>query len=305
MAAKNRHIAILGMGRVGTQLSRALQAAGHRVTEIRSHDVAEAARWAAEADLLLLCVQDERIAELNRTLRLAPAADGFGKSGDGGNAASGRPAVAHLSGATPLQAIADIAPQHGVFYCLQTFSHNVPVDFSRVPICIEASDEPTAALLEEVAQSLSKTVKRVSTPDRAVLHLAAVFASNYTNLMCHLSERIVKARDLDFSLLCPLMELSAVKLQQLSPAEAQTGPALRGDKATMARHQQLLRELPVEADLAALYDTLADWVKRLHDDESANAMGKGTNTGMCAAAETSASASVGAETSQHATASKS
>lgn len=317
MAAKNRHIAILGMGRVGTQLSRALQAAGHRVTEIRSHDVAEAARWAAEADLLLLCVQDERIAELNRTLRLAhPAAGGsacgcgeacgFGRvdgRDNGGNAASGCPAVAHISGATPLQAIADIAPQHGVFYCLQTFSHNIPVDFSRVPICIEASDEPTAALLEEVAQSLSKTVKRVSSNNRAVLHLAAVFASNYTNLMCHLSECIVKSRDLDFSLLCPLMELSAVKLQQLSPAVAQTGPALRGDTATMERHRQLLSELPLDADLATLYETLADWVKRLHD--GANTMGKGANAGMCAAAETGASASVGAETSQHAAASKS
>ncbi len=273
MAAINRHIAILGMGRVGTQLSRALQAAGHRVTEIRTHDVAEAARWAAEADLLLLCVQDERIAELNRTLRLAPATDCSNGSSGGGGSASTRPAVAHVSGATPLQAIADIAPQHGVFYCLQTFSHNVPVDFSRVPICIEASDKPTAVLLEEVARSLSQTVKRVSTSDRAVLHLAAVFASNYTNLMCHLSERIVKTRDMDFSLLRPIIELSATKLQHISPAEAQTGPALRGDKTTMARHRQLLSELPVEADLETLYETLANYIARLHKNESANTDG--------------------------------
>ncbi|MDE7149979.1 MAG: hypothetical protein K2O01_06190, partial [Bacteroidales bacterium] len=82
-----KDIAILGMGRVGTHLAQALRAAGHRVTEIRTHDAAEAARCAAGADLLLLCVQDERIAGLNRTLRL-PA---------------GRTAVAHVSGATPLQ----------------------------------------------------------------------------------------------------------------------------------------------------------------------------------------------------------
>ena len=155
---------------------------------------------------------------------------------------------------------------------------------------------------------MSKTVKRVSTNDRAVLHLAAVFASNYTNLMCHLSERIVQSRDLDFSLLHPLMELSAAKLQLLSPAEAQTGPALRGDTATMARHRQLLRELPVEADLAALYETLADWVKRLHDDDDVRAGEHATRSvvsaGMNVAEETGVNASANA-TSPHAATSKS
>ncbi|MDE6308269.1 MAG: hypothetical protein K2L79_05635, partial [Bacteroidales bacterium] len=56
-----KDIAIIGMGRVGTHLSRALRAAGHRVTEIRTHEAVEAARCAAGQDLVLLCVQDERL----------------------------------------------------------------------------------------------------------------------------------------------------------------------------------------------------------------------------------------------------
>ncbi len=243
-----KDIAVLGMGRVGTHLSAALRAAGHRVTEIRTHDAAEAARCAAGQALLLLCVQDGRIADLNRMLRLT----------------AGRTAVAHVSGATPLQAIADIAPRHGVFYCLQTFSPGDAIDFRQVPICVEASDEETAALLETVARSLSADVRRVDSRQRLGLHLAAVFASNYGNLMYTAAEQILQACGLDLALLQPIIEQTAEKLRRMPPLQAQTGPALRRDDGTLDKHRQLLADLPLPDDYRRLYDDLAAWIQRLH-----------------------------------------
>lgn len=247
MEAQHKDIAILGMGRVGGHLAKALSAAGHRVTEIRTHDATEAARCAAGSDLLLLCVQDDRLPELNRRLRL-PA---------------GRTAVAHVSGATPLQAIADIAPRHGVFYCLQTFSPGDDIDYGHMPICVEAEDEETAALLETVATSVSRDVRRIDSRQRLCLHLAAVFASNYSNLMYTMADDVLRACGLDLSLLQPIIEQTAAKLRRMPPPAAQTGPALRRDAGTLAAHRQLLAALPVEGGLAALYDELADWIVRM------------------------------------------
>lgn len=267
MTAFGKDIAIVGMGRVGTHLSRALGAAGHRVTEIRTHEAVEAARCAAGKDLVLLCVQDERLPELNRRLRL-PA---------------GRTAVAHVSGATPLQAIADIAPHHGVFYCLQTFSPGDEIDYSRMPVCVEAADEPTALLLETVARSVSRNVRRIDSRQRLGLHLAAVFASNYSNLMYTAAEQVLQACGLELSLLQPIIEQTAAKLRRLPPLQAQTGPALRHDEGTLALHRHLLKDLPVTDGLLDIYNELADLITTLRADGPAGKPHAGRAIGAASA----------------------
>lgn len=267
MTALGKDIAIVGMGRVGTHLSQALGAAGHRVTEIRTHEAVEAARCAAGKDLVLLCVQDERLPELNRRLRL-PA---------------GRTAVAHVSGATPLQAIADIAPHHGVFYCLQTFSAGDEIDYSRMPVCVEAADEPTALLLETVARSVSRNVRRIDSRQRLGLHLAAVFASNYSNLMYTAAEQVLQACGLELSLLQPIIEQTAAKLRRLPPLQAQTGPALRHDEGTLALHRHLLKDLPVTDGLFDIYNELADLIVTLRADGPAGKPHAGRATGAASA----------------------
>ena len=269
MTADSKDIAIIGMGRVGTHLSRALRAAGHRVTEIRTHDAVEAARCAAGEDLVLLCVQDERLPELNKQLRL-PA---------------GRTVVAHVSGATPLQASADIAPHHGVFYCLQTFSPGDEIDYRRMPILVEADDEPTAILLETVARSLSRNVRRIDSQQRLGLHLAGAFASNYSNLMYTAAEQVLQACGLDLSLLQPIIEQTAAKLRRMPPLEAQTGPALRRDEGTLARHRQLLKDLPVTDGLFDIYNKLADLIIAVRADGPAGKPVAGRETGAASARE--------------------
>ncbi|MDE5605899.1 MAG: DUF2520 domain-containing protein, partial [Bacteroidales bacterium] len=95
---------------------------------------------------------------------------------------------------------------------------------------------------------------------RLGLHLAGAFASNYSNLMYTAAEQILQACGLELSLLQPIIEQTAAKLRRMPPLEAQTGPALRHDEGTLARHRQLLKDLPVTDGLLDIYNKLADLI---------------------------------------------
>jgi predicted short-subunit dehydrogenase-like oxidoreductase (DUF2520 family) len=87
---------------------------------------------------------------------------------------------------------------------------------------------------------ISEKVSTITSKEREKLHVAAVFVNNFVNELYHISEDILKEQQLDFSLLAPLIKETAQKIAYLSPALAQTGPAIRGDKKTMQKHQELL-----------------------------------------------------------------
>jgi len=74
------------------------------------------------------------------------------------------------------------------------------------------------------------------------LHLAAVFACNFPNFMYNIANQLVKSKYLTFEMLLPLILETAKKVQTLSPDKAQTGPAVRGDKVTIAKHIEMLED---------------------------------------------------------------
>ncbi|MEM9022672.1 MAG: DUF2520 domain-containing protein, partial [Bacteroidota bacterium] len=131
------------------------------------------------------------------------------------------------------------------FYPLQTFSVDRAVDFRTLPVCLEGSDHATAQWLENLAQGLTEQVHRVDSEQRQQLHLAAVFVCNFVNHMYAIGHELTAAHNLPFSLLQPLIEETAAKLRTGSPQAMQTGPARRGDTATMAAHLKLLEDHPV------------------------------------------------------------
>jgi predicted short-subunit dehydrogenase-like oxidoreductase (DUF2520 family) len=68
------------------------------------------------------------------------------------------------------------------------------------------------------------------------LHIAAVFANNFTNQMFKLANDICKENNFSFDLLKPLINETAAKIQSLDPAKAQTGPAKRNDQKIIEKH---------------------------------------------------------------------
>jgi predicted short-subunit dehydrogenase-like oxidoreductase (DUF2520 family) len=76
------------------------------------------------------------------------------------------------------------------------------------------------------------------------LHVAAVMVNNFTNHLYKLAEDYCKNEGLDFRQLIPLIEETAERLKTISPADAQTGPAIRHDAPTIEKHLIILEKYP-------------------------------------------------------------
>lgn len=149
--------------------------------------------------------------------------------------------VVHTSGSLAMDALDD-KNRKGVFYPLQTFSKSKEVDFTIIPICIEAQSETDYKTLEAVAKSLSNSVDRINSKQRKALHVAAVFVSNFTNHLYQIGADICVENELSFDILKPLIQETANKILTLSPNEAQTGPAKRKDTQTINEHLSFLTD---------------------------------------------------------------
>ena len=170
-----------------------------------------------EADIYLIAISDDAISEVSKSL--------VGEKG----------LMVHTSGSIPIKALPN-KHRRGVFYPLQTFSANRKVNFKEIPICIEAENKEDYKLLNELASAISDKVIQIDTDQRKVLHLAAVFANNFTNHIYHTAQEICIQNDVSFELLLPLIKETAAKIQDLSPLDAQTGPAKRNDTGTLKKH---------------------------------------------------------------------
>lgn len=244
-------ITIIGSGNVATHLSAALKNAGHRIMQVYSRDMHNAALLAyhvgAEAvdkpenispdtDIFILAIKDDAIAGF------VPLLATFEKL------------IVHTSGAVALQAILETTHNAGVFYPLQTFSKTKEVNFREVPLCTEGADDAITKTLEDLARDISNNVYRVNSGQRKVLHLAAVFACNFTNHLYSIGEQLLAGSGMGFDMMRPLIAETADKIRENSPADVQTGPAIRNDDLTMQAHLQMLNSQP---NLQQLYTLLS------------------------------------------------
>ncbi|HEX8039890.1 MAG TPA: DUF2520 domain-containing protein [Chryseosolibacter sp.] len=148
----------------------------------------------------------------------------------------------HTSGAQPLDILVPAATARiGVFYPLQSFTKNRKIDFREIPFFIESDDAETEGILVRMAKALSRNVHKISAGQRLALHVAAVFASNFTNHMIAVSRDIMKESELDFEWMKPLVAETISKCLALGPDKAQTGPARRGDLEILDKHMEFLR----------------------------------------------------------------
>ncbi len=177
----------------------------------------------AEADLYIIAVSDDAISNVSEQIPYK------------------NKLVVHTSGGISLEALAP-NNRKGVFYPLQTFSKNKVVNFKTIPICIESQNASDFQLLQKVAQSISDSVFAINSEQRKALHVAAVFVSNFSNHMYKIGNDICIENNLPFEILSPLIQETAEKITQLSPNEAQTGPAIRNDKETINAHLTFLSD---------------------------------------------------------------
>lgn len=233
-------IAIIGTGNVAWHLASALEDAGHTVTEIYGRDIQKATKLTgklyttepvdsldfseSEAEIFILAVSDDAVTEVADAVILPEES-----------------ILVHTSGTLPIDVLGySSATYSGIFYPLQTFTKGRELDFRDVPILLEADDPGVLAKLKKLAKSLSDLVYVIRSKDRKALHVAAVFASNFSNHMLRLSEEIMSRQGLDFEMLKPLIIETISKSLELGAKKAQTGPAKREDFETMEEHYRFL-----------------------------------------------------------------
>ena len=253
---KKTSVIILGSGNVAAFLSRNISARGMKVERIVARNAAKGKSLAAEIG----ASWEEHYSGSNdeNTIIISAVKDSAAQTlweeCDFKNNL-----VLHTAGALPLSALQKYAKNCGVLYPLQTISEKRPIPSPQVPFFIEGNSEENLARIKEVAEILSPMVQVCDSAAREKLHLAAVFANNFANLCFRMAWEIAEKEGLPPQLLLPLIEETCAKLRTLSPHDAQTGPAVRWDENIMAKHLELLKEMP---EKAAFYTTASAEIHR-------------------------------------------
>ena len=247
-------IALIGAGNVATCLGPRLKEAGHEITAVYSRTV-ESARILADrlgatytTDLKAVPASDAAIVMLkdDALKELAPAiSDSLNDT-----------LLLHTAGSVSM----DIwytagAMKYGVLYPMQTFSKTSVIDWSQVPLFIEGSSDQTLNSIRELALTVSPDVTVLSSEGRRKLHLAAVFTCNFSNHMYAIAEQLLADEGVPFRVMLPLVRETARKVETMSPKDAQTGPAIRGDRKVIDEHLALLKDNPEYAELYRLIST--------------------------------------------------
>lgn len=247
---------MIGAGNVATNLAKSLAKAGLAPVQIWSRTEASAAALAAAvgcsatadwnavergADIYIVSVKDDAMQGVIEQL-CSRCRHGI---------------FVHTAGTVSMKLFEGKAEHYGVLYPMQTFSKQKEVDFRKVPCFVEASDGYTLNAIMRLAEAVSDNVRELAEADRKWLHVAAVFACNFSNACCSMAAKLLESHGLDFSVMLPLVDETIAKLHSLQPREAQTGPAVRGDTIVMGEHLSMLSD---DAQLQDVYRKISAYI---------------------------------------------
>ena len=251
-------IALAGAGNVASHLAMGLKQHGFLISGVWSRSIDNARALADKcrarvctdvselclgSDLIIIAVPDKNIEDIAKTLACF---DGI---------------IAHTAGSVGMDVLQSGANQYGVFYPLQTFSKDIAVELQHVPFFIEASSEEVMSSLKTLAAKLSDKVYEADSHQRLLLHVAAVFTGNYSNLMYAIGNEILLSSSIPQEVLHPLITETARKAVAANPQDTQTGPARRHDTSTIEKHIKALSSMP---EYATLYKLLANLISNTY-----------------------------------------
>ena len=241
---------------MATHLALALHSKGVAIRQVlsREHDHAAllASRVGAQpidrigllkgnAAVYILAVNDDALYDLALDLRLPDAL------------------VLHTSGSTPMAVLKPVSRHHGVVWSPQTFVRDFAMDYSRLPLCIEADSQQSEEAIVELFGLITHNIHRLDFEQRRYAHLAAVMVNNFGNAVNALAQDLMQRHGLDFTMLQPLAEATVKKINYGPLWPQQTGPAARRDEKTLDAQRRLLADQP---QLLELYNLLTDIIQQ-------------------------------------------
>lgn len=245
-----KRVVLIGSGNVATNLAYGLsQASCCEVAEVYSRRLSHARVLAdavgcpkatddlsalmTDADAYLIAVSDDAIAGV---LEAVP---------DNGAL------WVHTSGSKPISLFAGLRSRYGVLWPMQSLSREMVVPLGEVPFFAEGGDESALADVMALGNLLSQHVVAARSDQRLRLHMASVFANNFANHMWTLASEVLADAGLSHEVLLPLIRTTVGKLDRLTPAASQTGPAVRNDREVIERHLAML-----EGDKREIYELI-------------------------------------------------
>lgn len=249
---------ILGAGNVATHLAETFQANGHEIVQIYNRtpqsamalaqrlntDYCHSLSQLKKADLYIYAISDNA---LESVIHEMPVISGI---------------HVHTAGSVDINVFGNKFGQFGVFYPLQTFSKDKKVNFEEIPVFVEGNNENVAKMLFEIAGTITPKAGLATSEQRLKLHVAAVFACNFSNYLYTVAADMLKSAGMSFDILHPLILETAEKIQTLSPAEAQTGPARRNDTTTMQKHLDTI----ASPQLQKIYSEISRLISERYND---------------------------------------
>jgi len=256
-------ITLIGAGNLATCLGKSLKKNGFDILQVYSR-TKESAKTLAKnlntkytfntedldlsSDIIVISIKDDAIGGMLKKIK------------------NKNLKIVHTSGSVPMKILENNSSCCGVFYPVMTFSKNRDIDFSEIPLCLEADSDEFLSELKEMAGRISSQVLEINSKERKILHMAAVFANNFVNHFYDISGNILKESGLSFDILKPLIRETTSKIMEIHPHDAQTGPARRCDKIVINRHLKLLKNNPEQEKIYKFVtDSIISSYKKTND----------------------------------------
>jgi predicted short-subunit dehydrogenase-like oxidoreductase (DUF2520 family) len=245
------NITIIGSGNVATILGRLLKANSYTINEVVSRNREHAGELATalgasacddlthinqHSDMYIIAVNDDAISEVSSKVSV------------------GEKLVVHTCGSMAMDVLKNVSKNYGVLYPLQSLRKETNY-LPRIPFLIDGNNIDTKETIYNFASSVSPQVKEANDGERLQYHLSAVVVSNFTNHLFALAKEYCKVAKIDFDTLLPLIEETVARIYNYEPLATQTGPAIRGDKATIEKHLTMLENF---AQLKYIYEVMSE-----------------------------------------------
>lgn len=254
-------ITIIGSGNIGTFYGTRFVEAGHTIEQVFSRNHEHAKR-------LALALQAEAIADWQQ---LKPTADVYVLAISDNALADYIPlfpfkekTILFASGSISMKELQGISNHYGCLWCLYSIRKEQLPQHDNIPLFLQHNSEQSNAFLKELAASISNQCHLVTDEQKLALHVCAVWVNNFSNHLSSIAATILAENNLHFDFLRPIMLQTDEKLQQNSPLDIQTGPALRHDTQVITKHLAFLTSHP---DWQQIYQNLSDSIMHLHKGE--------------------------------------
>jgi predicted short-subunit dehydrogenase-like oxidoreductase (DUF2520 family) len=256
----SHRIVFIGAGNLATRLSLELKSKGYIIEQVFSRTIKSVSELAQKlqtnyttspkeifngADFYFVAVKDSAFKEVLPQINFQDKL------------------LIHCSGSMPLSCLEKYSESIGVFYPLQTFSKNRNVNFAEIPVFVEANSPENEKRLIKIAEKISGQVTILNSEKRLNLHVAAVFACNFVNHFYTIAAEVLKSKEIPFEVLNPLILETARKVQELEPALAQTGPAVRFDENVISGHMETLEDFP---EFQKIYRIISESIYKFHQN---------------------------------------